>query len=89
MPENQTKLWRPVGCDRCNHTGYKGRIGIYEAILMNENIEKAVSMSASDREIWQAAKGQGLLTMKQDGVIKVLSGITSMEELERVISLTD
>ncbi len=89
VPENQTKLWRPVGCDRCNHTGYKGRIGIYEAILMNENIEKAVSMSASDREIWQAAKGQGLLTMKQDGVIKVLSGITSMEELERVISLTD
>jgi type II secretory ATPase GspE/PulE/Tfp pilus assembly ATPase PilB-like protein len=87
VPPDRSKMWTAVGCDKCNHTGYKGRIGIYEAILMNESVEKAVQMSSSDREIWTAAKGQGILTMKQDGVLKVLAGITSYEELERVITL--
>jgi type IV pilus assembly protein PilB len=82
-------MWSAAGCDKCNKTGYKGRVGIYEAILMDERIEKAVQASQSDREIWLAARGQGLLTMKQDGVLKVLSGMTSLEELERVISITD
>jgi len=89
IPADRSKMWTPVGCEKCNHTGYKGRIGIYEAILMNKTIELAVQRSASDREIWDAAKGQGLLTMKQDGVLKVLAGITSLDELERVITLTD
>ncbi|MDB5238836.1 MAG: pilB1 [Candidatus Parcubacteria bacterium] len=89
IPAERGKIWSAVGCEKCNKTGYKGRIGIYEAILMDQEIEKVVQSSASDREIWQAAKKQGLLTMKQDGVIKVLQGITSLEELERVITLTD
>jgi len=89
IPADRTKMWTPVGCDKCNHTGYKGRIGIYEAILMNKSVELAVQRSASERELWEAAKGQGILTMKQDGVLKVLAGITSLEELERVITLTD
>lgn len=89
IPTEKTKMWLPGGCNKCNNTGYKGRIGVYEAILMNQNIEHAVEASSSDREIWQAAKGQGLLTMKQDGVIKVLEGVTSLEELQRVIALTD
>jgi type II secretory ATPase GspE/PulE/Tfp pilus assembly ATPase PilB-like protein len=54
---------------------------------MNENVEKAVQMSSSDRDIWTAAKGQGILTMKQDGILKVLAGITSYDELLRVITL--
>ncbi len=89
IPADRSKMWTPVGCEKCNHTGYKGRIGIYEAILMNKTVEEAVQRSSSDREIWDAAKGQGILTMKQDGVLKVLAGITSLEELERVITLTD
>jgi type IV pilus assembly protein PilB len=89
IPAERSKMWSAVGCEKCNKTGYKGRIGIYEAILMDPRIEKAVQESRSDREIWQAAKGQGLLTMKQDGVLKVLSGVTSLDELERVISITD
>jgi type IV pilus assembly protein PilB len=89
VPADRSKMWVPVGCDACNKTGYKGRIGIYEAILMNKNVELAVQRSASEREIWEAAKGQGLLTMKQDGVLKVLDGTTSMAELERVITLSD
>jgi type II secretory ATPase GspE/PulE/Tfp pilus assembly ATPase PilB-like protein len=89
IPADRTKMWIAVGCDKCNHTGYKGRIGIYEAILMNETVEKAVQMSSSDRDIWISAKGQGILTMKQDGVLKILAGITSYDELERVITLED
>lgn len=89
IPAGVTKMFVAVGCDKCNHTGYKGRTGVYEAILTNEQIENAVEMNPSEREIWAAAKGQGILTMKQDGVIKILQGITSLEELERVIAITD
>ncbi len=89
IPDKRMKIWKPVGCDICNKTGYKGRIGIYEAILIDEKIENAVEMNPSQREIWAAAKGQGILTMKQDGVLKILQGITSLEELERVIALQD
>ena len=89
IPATRTKMWLPVGCEKCHMTGFKGRVGLYEAILMNESIEKAVQSGKSDREIWAAAKGQGILTMKQDGILKVLDGTTSIEELERVISITD
>ena len=87
IPVEHDKIWLSVGCEKCNHTGFKGRIGIYEAILMNEKIEQVIKTNSSDREIWEVAKEQGILTMKQDGVLKVLQGITSLEELERVIVL--
>lgn len=89
VPPERNKIWEPVGCDKCNNTGYKGRIGVYEAILIDEKIENAVESNPSEREIWAAAKGQGILTMKQDGILKVLRGITSISEIERVIALTD
>lgn len=87
IPQERNKIWEPVGCDKCNMTGYKGRIGIYEAVLVDEKIENAVETNPSEREIWAAAKDQEILTMKQDGVLKILKGITSLSELERVISL--
>jgi len=89
VPEQTTKMWQGVGCEKCNMTGYKGRVGLYEAILMNEKIEQAVQSGSGDREISEAAKDQGILTMKQDGIIKILQGMTSVEELQRIISLTD
>ncbi|MFA6601717.1 MAG: GspE/PulE family protein [Candidatus Paceibacterota bacterium] len=89
IPENRNSIWQAVGCPKCNLTGYKGRIGIYEAILTDAKIENAVEMNPSEREVWAATKGQGIPTMKQDGVLKILQGITSIEELERVISLVD
>ena len=89
IPTDRKRMWVAVGCEACHGTGYKGRIGIYEAITMNEKIEQAVQSGSSDRQIWETAKDQGILTMKQDGIIKVLQGITSLEELERVISITD
>jgi type II secretory ATPase GspE/PulE/Tfp pilus assembly ATPase PilB-like protein len=77
----------PVGCEKCNNTGYKGRTGIYEGIISDEKIENVVKDNPSEREINKIAKEQGLLNMQEDGVIKILKGITSLEELERVVGL--
>lgn len=82
-----THMWQPVGCDKCHNTGYKGRIGIYEAILSNAAIEEVVESNPSEREVKKAAASQNLLDMTQDGIIKVLTGVTSVEELNRVIDL--
>ncbi len=76
-----------VGCAGCNFTGYKGRTGIYEAVLANQKIEVIVNQNPSEREINKVAEGQGILNMKQDGIIKILQGITSLSELRRIIDL--
>ena len=81
-------IWAAVGCPKCNSIGFRGRIGIYEAILIDDKIEKAVITNPSERDIREAAKEQKLLTLVQDGIIKVLSGITTLEELDRVVDLS-
>lgn len=86
---SKDKAFISVGCKECNHTGYKGRLGIYEGILMDSNIEKSVRENPSEREIFDAARGQGILSMAEDGVLKVLQGTTSFEELARVVDLSE
>ena len=81
------RLWIAVGCSECSGLGFKGRIGVFEAILVDSNIEKAVIINPSERDIREAAKNQKLLTLVQDGIIKVLSGVTTLEELDRVVDL--
>ncbi len=83
------KMWEAKGCIKCNFTGYKGRVGVYEAIKTDENIEKIVQENPSEREIKKAAAPQHILDMQQDGIIKILQGITSIEELQRVIDLEE
>ncbi len=87
FPTVPTEIWGPVGCDVCNTTGYKGRLGVFEAILADRHIENIIRENPSEREIKDAAKPQGIIDMRQDGILKVLRGITSFEELERVIDL--
>jgi len=82
------KIWEPVGCKECNNTGFKGRIGVYEAIQIDNAIEKAVISNPSERDIILAAKPQKLLNLIEDGVLKILSGVTSVAELERVVDLS-
>ncbi len=84
---NTKYIWQAVGCKECNNIGYKGRIGIHEGILVDENVEKIVRDNPSEREIKKATRGQNLLDLTQDGVIKVLNGITTLEELRRVIDI--
>lgn len=81
------KIWEAVGCEKCNGSGYSGRMGIFEAITVDEAIEKAVQTDPSEREIKKIARGQKTIDMREDGVIKVLSGVTSLDELRRVIDL--
>ncbi len=82
------KVWVPVGCPECSGLGYRGRIGVFEAILMDSEVEKVATINPSERDIREAAKNQKLLTLSQDGVIKVLLGQTTLSELERVLDLS-
>ncbi|MBI4599223.1 type II/IV secretion system protein [Candidatus Uhrbacteria bacterium] len=75
------KFYKGAGCHECNGTGYKGRIGIYELILMDEPIRKALSERISEYEVKQLALAQGMVTMAQDGFLKVLEGLTTVEEV--------
>jgi type IV pilus assembly protein PilB len=89
IPPLPAPLYTAAGCDKCNGTGYKGRIGIYEGMKLSEEVTKVIEYGSSESEIAKAAAPQAILTMTQDGIIKVLKGITSVDELERVISLED
>lgn len=80
-------IWEAVGCSECNMLGYKGRMGVHEAIIMNESIENAIKDNPSERGIKNAAKAEKLLTLVQDGVVKVLNGATTLDELTRVVDI--
>ncbi len=89
VPAERTQIWdaKPEGCEQCHGRGYKGRIGIFEAIFMDAAIEEILRTKPSEREIAQAAKPQKVPTMQQDGIIKVLRGLTSLDELTRIVDL--
>lgn len=84
---NEISIWKSKGCLKCNNIGYKGRIGIFEAIIVDDKIEQLILQKPSETEIWKEAKNQGILNMQQDGILKVLKGITSLDELQRVVEL--
>lgn len=83
--EDGITLYRAKGCSRCFNTGYKGRIGVYEVMLMSENIEMLCIERRSSDEIKAAAIREGMKTLREDGLEKVKQGITSLEEMMRVV----
>jgi len=87
IPKNTTTMWEPAPSEGGCEIAYKGRIGVFEGILIDEEIEKLVEMSASAHEIEEAARKQKILTMEQDGILKALRGVTSLSELDRVLSI--
>lgn len=78
-------LFRAVGCPRCNGTGYKGRMAIYEIMPVTEAIERLIVERKSADEIGRVARAEGMLALRQDGLERVLQGLTSIEEISRVI----
>jgi type IV pilus assembly protein PilB len=79
-------LYRKRGCPRCNHSGYRGRVGVYQLLEMSETLEELAASKASREEIERAAISEGMRTLWDDGVAKVSQGLTSLEELARVVS---
>jgi type IV pilus assembly protein PilB len=77
-------FYRKRGCPRCNQTGYKGRIGIFQLLAMSETLETLAAQKASREELERAAMEEGMRTLWDDGIAKVAAGLTSIEELARV-----
>lgn len=78
-------IYRARGCPACNNTGYRGRVGIYEVLEVTENIEYLVAKNAPHVEIAEMARKEGMKTLREEGFEKVKQGITSVEEVLRVI----
>ena len=82
-------LFRPTGCERCDYQGYRGRIAILELLRIDSGIDELIARRATTHEIRTRALEQGFVTLADDGMRRVLNGTTSLEELGRVIDLTD
>ncbi len=82
LPKKIEFLWRAKGCPKCNF-GYKGRVGIFEILPLSPKINKIISDMATEAEINKAAEEEGMLTMKQDGMLKALEGVTTLSEVEK------
>jgi len=78
-------LHRPVGCERCNQSGYRGRTGIFELLELNDQVRRLITSSATESVIRAAAVESGMMPIGEDGLRKVLAGETSLEELQRVV----
>ncbi len=87
VPEGKEIWVAGDGCEICNGVGYKGRTGVFEAIMVDPDVTRVITDKVNDREIKDASKKQGILDMREHGILKVLQGITSIEELERVVQL--
>lgn len=77
-------IYEPGQCKKCNEMGFSGRIGIFEVLAMTDQLEEIILQKGSEAVIFQQARNQGMMTMKQDGILKVLKGITTIEEVLRV-----
>lgn len=84
-PESEWKFYKGKGCETCNGSGYKERVGLYEVLTMGEAVKSALSESISEYKVRELAKQQGMVSVRQDGVLKVLDGITTVEEVLRVV----
>jgi type IV pilus assembly protein PilB len=79
-------FFKSVGCDQCNHTGYRGRIGIYEVMRVTDKLRRLIASKATEDQIRDAAISGGMISLGEDGLAKVKAGITTPEELVRVVT---
>ena len=81
---SRISFYRPGGCSRCRQEGYKGRIGIYEVLEMSETVSQMVAKRATSDDIEAQSQKEGMIKMIEDGMIKAIQGVTSIEEILRV-----
>lgn len=86
-PSRINRLWRPAsnGCERCGHSGYKGRVGLNEVLSSSQTLQKLIVAGASSDQLEAQALKDGMIPLKIDGLIKALRGLTSVEEVLRVV----
>jgi len=84
-PLDDVKLYGPVGCEKCNGIGYRGRVGVYEVFTVTKEMEHLILTSPAVSDVRDLAVKQGMVTMVQDGYLKLIEGITSLEEIRRVL----
>jgi general secretion pathway protein E/type IV pilus assembly protein PilB len=87
--ERPPMLYRAVGCDQCDYQGYRGRMAIIEILKMDGDLDELVARRASARELQKMAVSKGFRTLADDGARRVLDGSTGLDELMRVVDLTD
>ena len=85
--QGQLRLWRPVGCPQCEGHGYRGRLGIHELMLSDDAIRQHIRDRAPASDIRHSALAAGMLTLRQDGIDKVLQGLTDMSEVVAATNL--
>ena len=85
--EMPAQVFKPVGCDECRQTGYKGRVGIYEFMPLSLDTKQLISANANLNELRQQAKKEGIEPLRIAGARKVLEGMTTLEEVLRVVPL--
>ncbi|MCK9554618.1 type II secretion system ATPase GspE [bacterium] len=81
------KFYKGAGCSECNNTGYRGRIGIYELLIVNDEIRKMIYQKCTSGVIRQKAREVGMRTLREDGIRKVLGGITTLDEVFRITQM--
>ncbi|MBA1329830.1 general secretion pathway protein GspE [Candidatus Endoriftia persephone str. Guaymas] len=86
--DKAVQIHRATGCNKCNNTGYKGRLALMEVLRFDDGIDDLVAASASYREVERYAIGHGFIPLAEDGIRRVLEGVTSLDELSRVADLT-
>ena len=80
---NTVTPMKGAGCDRCNNTGYKGRVGLYEVMEVSEELRELILVGASGLELRRKAVDEGMITLRQSGLRKVKDGVTTIEEVVR------
>lgn len=83
------KVYKPVGCEKCDNIGYKGRVGLFEAILIDDKVAEIIATNPTERAIKHGSLHQGIFTMVEDGVSKILSGITTIEEVQGTVDMVE
>ena len=88
-PYRDFKIFEPGGCSVCNNFGYKGRIGVFEFLEAGPDFEETILRETSEVALRKLAQSQEMVTMQQDGILKVLSGLTSLKEVEHGTGLIE
>ncbi len=89
VPEGPLQVYEPQGCARCRYTGYRGRTGIFELMVMSERLRPLVVRRAPAEELAQAGRADGMQTMRENGLRKVAQGVTTLEEVLRATRVVD